>query len=65
MQWLTNSHVRFKSKAIENRYDIIDHGHKKTTFMYFFKRPINLNLKFNFPPITVKFVFSKGQIKSE
>ena len=26
-----------ETKGYRNRYDIIDHGHKKITFMYFFK----------------------------
>ena len=26
-----------ETKGYRNRYDVIDHGHKKITFMYFFK----------------------------
>ena len=28
------------AQGYRNRYDIIDHGHEKKTFMYFFHRPI-------------------------
>ena len=29
-----------ETKGYRNRYDIIDHGHKKNTFMYFFHRSV-------------------------
>ena len=32
--------MRRLNQGYRNRYDIIDHEHEKTTFMYFFHRPI-------------------------
>ena len=36
-----------ETKGYRNRYDIIDHGHKKNTFMYFFKDLFRNVLPFN------------------
>ena len=32
-------------QGYRNRYDIIDHGHEKKTFMYFFHRSISTEIR--------------------
>ena len=42
-KWLEKI-MRF-TQGYRNRYDIIDHGHEKKTFMYFFHRSISTEIR--------------------
>ena len=43
--YLHTTKAKAFSQGYRNRYDIIDHGHEKKPFMYFFHRPISTEIK--------------------